>query len=263
VPDIPGIEKFTGRVIHSHQYKNSEDFEGQRVMVIGNGPSGLDLTIALPEHAHWPVYLAQRTGIVLKPRYPYGLPKHGWMLLAQKLPNRLTRWLEQKAQEAQYSNVDRVGLKVPGPGQETGAAGTSGPELLHRVRQGAVKPVETPVNFERAIACLADGSEVEIDTLILATGFRPALDVLDIDFETDDSGLPVREEVDFPVYEGYLPHTGYEAKDHPGLYIAGVFYKGRGAMYNFNVEAEITVQQIQQRLAASERTKPLTTGETQ
>lgn len=248
-PDIPGIDRFSGTILHSHDYKGSEAFTGQRVMVVGNGPSGVDLTVALPQHARWPVYLAQRTGIILRPRYPYGLPKHGWMLLAEKLPNRFTRWLERTAESARYHNMERMGIKVPGEGQESGAAGTRGPELIQMVRRGAVKPVEPPVDFDGLTVHLADGSQVEIDALILATGFRPALDYVDVEFETDKDGLPLRERREFPVYEGYLPHTGYEVKGHPGLYIVGIFYKGRGAMYNFNVEAEIIVQQIQERLA--------------
>ena len=249
-PALPGLEKFTGRVLHSQAFKGAADFADQRVMVVGNGPSGVDLVVALPEAAHLPVYLAQRTGIVLRPRYPYGLPKHLWMLLAQKLPNRLTRWLERTALGARYHDIDRDGIKVPGAGQESGGAGTRGPELLHAVRCGAVKPVDAPVDFDEDEVWLADGSRAEIDALILATGFRPALDYLDIDYDTDDQGLPRRVEVDFPIYEGYTPHTGYEVEGHLGLYVIGVFYQGRGAMYNFNVEAHIITQQIQQRLAA-------------
>ena len=250
---LPGIEKFDGRVLHSHEFKGPADFSDQRVMVVGNGPSGVDLSVALPDAVRLPVYLAQRTGIVLRPRYPYGLPKHAWMLLAHRLPNRVTRWLERKAADVRYRNVAQTGIKVPGEGEESGAAGTRGPELLNAVRRGQVKPVPPPVDFDGHTALLAGGTEVKLDAVILATGFRPALDYLDIEYETDSQGLPVREERPFPVYEGYLPHTGYEVKGHPGLYVVGVFYQGRGAMYNFNVEAEIIVQQIQQRLAG-ERT---------
>lgn len=75
----------------------------------------------------------------------------------------------------------------------------------------------------------------------MATGFRPALDFLPIDYDTDRNGLPQRDLRDGP---------GYEVLGHPGLYIVGVFYQGKGAMYNFNVEASITTRQIQARLAA-------------
>jgi cation diffusion facilitator CzcD-associated flavoprotein CzcO len=237
-------------VLHSHDFKGAIDFAGQQVMVVGNGPSGVDLAVALPESAHLPVYLAQRTGIVLRPRYPYGLPKHLWMLLAQKLPNPITRWLERAALAARYHDIDRDGIKVPGAGQESGGAGTRGPELINAVRRGGVKPVDEPADFDGYTVYLSDGSQVEIDALILATGFRPALDYLDIDYDTDEQGLPCRVEVDYSIYKGYMPHTGYEVEGHPGLYVIGVFYQGRGAMYNFNVEADIITQQIHARLSS-------------
>jgi lysine/ornithine N-monooxygenase len=88
-----------------------------------------------------------------------------------------------------------------------------------------------------------------VDAVILATGYRPALAYLDIVYQTDEIGLPLRQPMDYPVYRGYLPHTGYEAQGYLGLYIAGVFYQGRGAMHNFNVEGAIIADQIAQRLA--------------
>lgn len=43
VPEIFGHEKFAGLQSHSHRYRNPEPFRNQRVLVIGTGPSGLDL----------------------------------------------------------------------------------------------------------------------------------------------------------------------------------------------------------------------------
>ncbi len=244
---LAGIERFAGQVLHSADFRDEADFGGQRVMVVGNGPSGMDLVVALAMTAHKPVYLAQRTGIVLKPRYPWGLPKHGWMLLTEKWPNRLTRWLERRMLALEYRDVAASGIKVPGPGEMTGAAGTRGPELLQAVRSGRAQAVDVPVDFTRNAAVMPDGRHLPLDTLILATGFRPVLGYLDVDHDVDEQGLPLREARDFPVYEGYLPHTGYQLRGQPGLYVTGIFYKGRGAMYNFVVEARIIAQQIEEQ----------------
>ena len=244
---LPGTERFEGQVLHSADFRNEADFAGQRVMVVGNGPSGMDLVVALATTVDRPVYLAQRTGIVLKPRYPWGLPKHGWMLVAEKWPNRFTHWLERRMLALEYRDVAASGIKVPGPGETTGAAGTRGPELLNAVRSGGAQAVDVPVDFAGEAAILPDGRHLPLDTLILATGFRPVLDFLDVDYEVDEQGLPLREAQDFPVYEGYLPHTGYQLRGLPGLYVTGIFYKGRGAMYNFVVEARIIAQQIEEQ----------------
>ncbi|XP_046671708.1 senecionine N-oxygenase-like isoform X1 [Homalodisca vitripennis] len=41
---IEGVEHFRGCSMHSHEYRKSESFLGQRVLVVGGGPSGMDLT---------------------------------------------------------------------------------------------------------------------------------------------------------------------------------------------------------------------------
>lgn len=38
---------FLGKMIHSHDYKDPEDFRNRRVLVVGAGPSGLDLAMHL------------------------------------------------------------------------------------------------------------------------------------------------------------------------------------------------------------------------
>ena len=43
VPDIAGLEYFSGQVIHSHNYRKPEDIEGRRIAIWGTAASGLDL----------------------------------------------------------------------------------------------------------------------------------------------------------------------------------------------------------------------------
>lgn len=248
-PRLPGLDAFSGTVMHAHEYRGPGPFAGQRVLVVGSGPTGVDLACELPQAAARPVLLAIRSGLTLKPRWPLGLPKHVWMLLADRLPARLGAPLERRIEGISYRNTARCGIKAPDAAHASGAAGTRGPELINAVRRGDVRPVDAPARFEARAAVLADGSRLELDAVILATGYRPALAYLDIAYETDDTGLPRRQPVGYPAYRGYLPHTGYEAQGHPGLYIAGVFYQGRGALHNFNVEGAIIADQIARRLA--------------
>lgn len=43
IPDFPGLEKFKGKVTHSHDYKNFRGYEDKRVLIIGIGNSGGDV----------------------------------------------------------------------------------------------------------------------------------------------------------------------------------------------------------------------------
>ena len=43
VPDIPGLKDFAGKVMHSSQYDDGENWKGKRAIVIGTGNSGHDI----------------------------------------------------------------------------------------------------------------------------------------------------------------------------------------------------------------------------
>ena len=43
VPEIPGLKDFAGKVMHSSQYDDGENWKGKRAMVIGTGNSGHDI----------------------------------------------------------------------------------------------------------------------------------------------------------------------------------------------------------------------------
>jgi len=51
VPDVPGIEKFRGMKIHSHDYRDSSAFKDKNTVVIGCGPSGLDISFDIAKVA--------------------------------------------------------------------------------------------------------------------------------------------------------------------------------------------------------------------
>ncbi len=43
VPEIAGLKEFTGKVLHSSQYDDGENWKGKRAIVIGTGNSGHDI----------------------------------------------------------------------------------------------------------------------------------------------------------------------------------------------------------------------------
>lgn len=50
-PKYRGSELFKGIQIHSHAYRRAEHFAGKKVLIIGAGPSGIDLTFAIARTA--------------------------------------------------------------------------------------------------------------------------------------------------------------------------------------------------------------------
>ncbi|KAJ8728422.1 hypothetical protein PYW08_016807 [Mythimna loreyi] len=47
IPHIPGLKEFKGDVMHSHDYRVPDVFTDKRVLVIGAGPSGMDIALEL------------------------------------------------------------------------------------------------------------------------------------------------------------------------------------------------------------------------
>ena len=51
IPVLPGVDTFKGQQMHSHDYRVPSIFKGKRVLVIGAGPSGMDLTLEISREA--------------------------------------------------------------------------------------------------------------------------------------------------------------------------------------------------------------------
>lgn len=51
LPKLPGIERYGGRQVHSHDYREPISFRGASVLVLGGGASGLDIAIELATEA--------------------------------------------------------------------------------------------------------------------------------------------------------------------------------------------------------------------
>lgn len=234
-PDIPGLDTFTGHRIHAVDFHGTEPFAGERVLIVGNGPSGVDIASVLPAVSKVPVLLAIRSGIQLAPRYPWGLPKHAWMVLTEPIPERYRERVREMIFSQPLRGAAELGLKPPAEDRPGTAAVARGRELVDAVRAGKVRIVPAPVRFGPNFAEMEDGTREEIDALILATGYRPALQYLDIPYDIDANGWPLRDLSNGP---------GYELLGYPGLYLVGVFYKGMGPLHNINAEAQIAVKEI-------------------
>ncbi|XP_060532608.1 senecionine N-oxygenase-like [Cylas formicarius] len=68
-PNIPGQELFSGSIDHSHNFRDAERFKGKRVLVVGAGPSGLDLTLQASTVAEY-VVLSHHSSEPINTQYP-------------------------------------------------------------------------------------------------------------------------------------------------------------------------------------------------
>ncbi|WP_054816379.1 flavin-containing monooxygenase [Nocardia arizonensis] len=197
LPDIKGINGFEGEIFHSARWNHDADLTGKRVAVIGTGASAIQIVPAIaPKVAHLDVY--QRTAPWLLPRLdrPYTLPER---LAFRHVPGlqRLSRAAIYAARETQV-----VGL-AKAPALMLGFELLAKAKLQWEIRDPRLRAKVTP-NFRigckrmlisndyypalsrpnvevvtdgiaevRANSIVTkDGTEREIDALIVATGFH-------------------------------------------------------------------------------------------
>jgi len=83
-PDFPGIEGFTGTVVHAQHWPEDLDYAGKNVVVIGSGATAVSLVPALARKA------AKVTMLQRSPGYLFSMPRVApWMQPLRKLlPNK-------------------------------------------------------------------------------------------------------------------------------------------------------------------------------
>jgi putative flavoprotein involved in K+ transport len=161
---IPGRESFRGTIRHSAHYPGVTPFAGKRVIVVGGGNSGAQIAAELSD-------VAEVTWATREP--PTFLPEHvdGRYLFEQAT----ARWRaiqEGRAPEPPRSLGDIVLV----------------PPVRAALARGTLTAVPMFERFTPDGVVWRDGRETPVDTVILATGFRPALAHLESSGMIDASG---------------------------------------------------------------------------
>ncbi|WJZ85202.1 hypothetical protein VitviT2T_004750 [Vitis vinifera] len=220
IPEILGLERFRGRVVHTSVYKSGSDFRNQRVLVVGCGNSGMEVSLDLCRYNASPHIVVRNTVHVL-PREMFGLSTFGVaMALLKWLPLRLVDKFLLLVANFTLGNTDHLGLRRPktGPIELKNATGKT-PVLdvgaLSQIKSGKIKVMEGVREITRNGAKFLDGQEKEFHSIILATGYKSNVPswLKSGDFFTQDGGMP---KTPFP--------NGWKGGD--GLYTVGFTRRG-------------------------------------
>jgi cation diffusion facilitator CzcD-associated flavoprotein CzcO len=92
IPDIPGIDTFAGRIVHTAAWDENYSLEGRRVGIIGTGSTGVQIIPELAKKvSELTVY--QRTPIWVMPKIDFGFSPAVQRLFARvPLTQRIVRW---------------------------------------------------------------------------------------------------------------------------------------------------------------------------
>ncbi|OKJ06203.1 FAD-dependent oxidoreductase [Streptomyces sp. CB00316] len=166
LPKTPGRAEFGGRVLHAADYRSPHVFAGQRVVVVGGGNSAIQIAAELGPVAD--TTLATRRPVGWTPQRPLGRDLHWWLKHTQLDTAPIRRLLA------------KVPVSVIDDGNYRAALDRHG--------------VDRRDMFSRFTAdgvLWADGTEEPVDTVVHATGYRPAFGYLTGSGALDDAGAPV------------------------------------------------------------------------
>ncbi|MFQ6664313.1 hypothetical protein Gotur_031468 [Gossypium turneri] len=177
VPEFEGLEDFGGQVTHACDYKSGKSYFGEHVLVVGCGNSGMEVSLDLCNHNANPSMVV-RSSVHVLPREVFGSSTFEF---AVSLMKWLPLWLVDKIliilAYLILGNIEKYGLKRPclGPLELKNTAGKT-PVLdigaLQKIKSGKIKIVPGIKKFSRGKVELVNGQTLDIDSVILATGYR-------------------------------------------------------------------------------------------
>jgi len=207
-PGFPGSETFPGEQLHAHYYRTPDVFAGKRVVVLGIGNSATDIAVESSRVAA-ETYLAMRRGAHILPKYLFGVPTdHLTSSPLARGPFPLQKLGLRTMLRIAVGRMTDYGL--PQPDHDIlEAHPTVSDDLLTRLGHGdlAVKP--NIDRFEGSKVFFVDGTAVEADVVVYATGYKVAFPFLDESVvRAEDNHIDLYRRVVSP--------------DHPGLYFVGL-----------------------------------------
>jgi cation diffusion facilitator CzcD-associated flavoprotein CzcO len=234
-PSFPGARSFRGAVIHSMDYKRPAPFVGRRVLVVGAGNSAGEIAPELAG-AGAQVTVSIRSGANVVPRTVFGLPIQyvAWAALRLPEPAR-SRVVGAFARVSRF--VRGAPPFPPRAGPLLGEVPIIGYELVDAIRSGAIHLRGRVQELTPTGARFVDGVEDAFDDVILATGFRAALDPL--------GGLVTRDR------RGFASRLDrVRSAEQPDLYFVGHHYDGTGGLYNIALDAPTVADHVARRVEA-------------
>ncbi|SDY99880.1 Predicted flavoprotein CzcO associated with the cation diffusion facilitator CzcD [Amycolatopsis xylanica] len=179
IPSWPG--EFHGRLIHAAHYTRPADFEGERVVVVGPGVSGVDIGSDLLQRTRGSLTVAMRSAPNFLPRELWNIPLQGLSvtnryapIAVQDLGGKLIQRVASgdladtpfgRPTEGMFSRLRRTGVN---PAVDDGV-------FVPAVRAGLIEVIDEVVALDSDGVVTKSGKHVPADTVIAATGYRTGL----------------------------------------------------------------------------------------
>jgi len=196
-PEFAGVENFKGRIVHPQKWTDDIDYDGKRVVVIGSGATAVTLVPEMAKTARHvtmlqrsPTYVVSRPGsdeLALKLRKRFGervayhlirwrnvLFGMYFFQLCRRKPERAKQLLLGGVRMALGKDFDVEKHFTPSynPWQQRLCLVPDG-DLFRSIREGRASVVTNHIDtFTEKGIRLKDGSELEADMIVTATGLN-------------------------------------------------------------------------------------------
>src|SRR5436190_10978016 len=197
MPEWPGRDSFEGVLMHASEYRDAQPFQGRDVLVVGANITGTELAAFLADGGAARVRLAMRTPPTIFPRKWLGIRLNMVGVLADYGPRKLADANGRLLQRLIYGDLSKHGIPVPPLGMRSSIEERFvGPSIdagfVAALKEGRIEVVPAVEDLDRGDVVLADGSRIQPDTVICATGYRRGLERLvgDLDVLDQARGVP-------------------------------------------------------------------------
>ena len=183
VPDLPGLDEYTGDVLHVSDYAGGTQFAGSDVLIVGSGNAAAEAATALVEGGARRVTMAVRTTPHIVRRRLGGVSMQEIAIAMNVLPIRLADALASLLAFLTIPDLSARSLGRPRPDLFTRvrrdrSVPVHDTGIVRLLKNGAVIPVAAAAGFEADSVVLADGSRERPDVVVFATGYRRGLESL-------------------------------------------------------------------------------------
>jgi putative flavoprotein involved in K+ transport len=245
LPDWPGMDSYSGAIVHSGSYRNAEPYVGKTVLVVGTGNSGAEICVDLVEGGARHVQIAVRTPPTILQRDLNGMPSQASGVALRHMPAPLIDRLLPLMSRMQIGDLTRHGMPRPAPGAYShflneGVTPILDVGLAKLIKQGRVEVVAAVEGFDGADVLLADGSRITPDAVVAGTGFLRGLEPL-----VGELGL-IEPTKGRPIVHGAETHP-----NAPGIHFIGYSNPISGMFREIAIDARRIAKKIASEHAAT------------
>ena len=183
LPDWPGADAFTGELVHASRYRNATPYVGKSVLVVGCGNTGAEIAVDLVETGAREVSIAIRTSPHIVLRENHGIPSLALGVLFRHLPPRVFDPVAAAMRKRDLGDLTPYGLPTPTDGLyerilRDDAIPLVDVGFIDALKKRQVTVVAAVTGFDGDDVLFADGTRLQPDAVIAATGYRRGLEPL-------------------------------------------------------------------------------------